>query len=137
MPRPNPAVADSCAITVRVPIVFRRRGGRKRVATPDGSPVSTPTRSRVDSALVKAVARAFRWQKLIETGVYVTIEEIAAAEKINDSYVGRVLRLTLLEPGIVESILDGRQPPDLQLSWLLKPFPLEWGQQVTRMRFVA
>ena len=83
--------------------------------------------------MVKALARAFRWRKLLETGVYATVEELAAAEKINGSYVSRVLRLTLLAPDIVEAILDGRQPITVQLDAVLKPFPAEWDAQ--RQRF--
>ena len=65
--------------------------------------------------MVKAIARAFRWRDMLESGEYATIREIADAEKINESYVGRVLRLTLLAPDIVEAILGGRQPADC--SW--------------------
>jgi hypothetical protein len=83
----------------------------------------------VDNAMVKAIARAFRWRKLLETGVYGTVEEIAQAEKINDSYVSRVLRLNLLAPAIVEAILDGRQPPALELNALFKPLPTYWSLQ--------
>ena len=72
--------------------------------------------------MVKALARAIRWRKLLETGVFATVEEIAAAEKINASYVGRVLRLTLLAPDIVEAILDGRQPAAMTLAVLMRPF---------------
>ena len=71
-----------------------------------------------------------RWLKLLETGVYATIDEMAAAEKINASYVCRVLRLTLLAPDIVEAILDGRQPPEVTLAGLMRPFPAGWGEQL-------
>jgi hypothetical protein len=83
----------------------------------------------VDSAMVKAITRAYRWRRLLESGVYGTITELAAAEKINQSYVCRILRLTLLAPGIVEAILDGRQPTALQLPKLLKSLPVEWMAQ--------
>jgi hypothetical protein len=79
--------------------------------------------------MIKALGRAFRWRKLLETGVYVTVEEIAAAEKINTSYVSRILRLTLLAPEIVEAILDGRQPADMTLASLMRPFPVVWREQ--------
>jgi hypothetical protein len=79
--------------------------------------------------MVKALARAFRWRKLLEAGDYGTIEELAAAEKINPSYVSRVLRMTLLAPDIVEAILDGRHPHELTLALLMKPLPLEWAEQ--------
>ena len=76
--------------------------------------------------MVKALARAVRWRRMLETGVVVTIREIAAAERINEPYVSRVLRLRLLAPEIVEAILDGRQPPDITLRGLMKGFPVEW-----------
>jgi hypothetical protein len=69
-----------------------------------------------DNAMVKAIARAFRWRGLLEKGAHATIAEIAAAEKINESYVGRILRLTLLAPDIIEAILDGRQPTAMTLA---------------------
>lgn len=79
--------------------------------------------------MVKAIARAFRWRELLENGTHATIAEIAAAEKINESYVGRVLRLTLLAPNIIEAILSRRQSAGLQLADLLKRFPVEWEAQ--------
>ena len=82
--------------------------------------------------MVKAIARAFRWRDMLENGKYATIGEIAAAEKINETYVGRVLRLTLLAPDIVEAILNGRQPAALQLDGLMRRFPVEWGEQRAR-----
>ncbi|MCB1379087.1 MAG: hypothetical protein KDK89_12070, partial [Alphaproteobacteria bacterium] len=74
-------------------------------------------------------ARAHRWKRFLESGEYSSVAELAAAEKINESYICRVLRLTLLAPDIVKAILDGRQPPELQMNVLLKPFPVEWGEQ--------
>ncbi len=95
-------------LTIRVPLAVRKRGGRKLVVTPGTTMNRGPPSA--DSTLVKALARAFRWRRMMETGRYGTIDELAAAEKINSSYVSRVLRLTLLAPGLVEAILDGRQP---------------------------
>jgi hypothetical protein len=113
-------------MTVRVPMSFRKRGGQKQVIAPDGHPSWAPPRARIDNTMVKALARAFRWRRMLETGVAATIREIAAAEKINESYVSRVLRLTLLAPEIVEAILDGRQAPEMTLPVLMGPFPVEW-----------
>ena len=84
---------------------------------------------RIDNAMVKAIARAFRWRDMLESGEYATIREIANAEKINETYVGRVLRLTLLAPDIVEAILNGRQPTQLQLDGLMRRFPVVWNEQ--------
>lgn len=122
--------ADVGTVTVRVPISIKRRGGRKLVLAADGSEVTAaPVTHHVDNAMVKAIARAFRWREMLESGEYATIREIANAEKINESYVGRVLRLTLLAPDLVETILIGRQPAELQLGGLMRRFPIEWDAQ--------
>src|SRR4051812_45322839 len=115
-------------ITVRVPMTFRKRGGRKEMIAPNGE-LLAPPRARIDSTLVKALARGFRWRKMLETGMVATVTEIAARERINASYVSRVLRLTLLAPGIVEGVLDGRQGAALVLPNLMKSFPCEWDKQ--------
>jgi hypothetical protein len=113
-----------------VSISIRRRGGRKLVFSPNGTNVTTaPVRRHIDNAMVKAIARALRWRDMLESGEYATIREIGAAEKINESYVGRVLRLTLLAPNVVESILAGRQPAETTLAVLMRPFPVGWGEQ--------
>ncbi len=125
-PRLSP---DGRTLTVHVPMTFKMRGGRKLVVTPDGVPSWAEPRTRIDNTMVKALARAFRWRKLLETGVYVTVEEIATAEKINTSYVSRILRLTLLAPEIIEMILDGRHPTELTMAALMKPLPVEWQEQ--------
>jgi hypothetical protein len=118
---------DGRTLTVRIPLAFRKRGGRKLVIMPDGHAWSRP-RARVDSTLVKALARAHRWKSLLETGEHASVTELARSEKINMSYLSRILRLTLLAPDIVEAVLDGRQSATLQLE-SMKPFPLEWEVQ--------
>jgi hypothetical protein len=120
----------SDTLTVHVPMTFRRRGGRKLIVAPGGTamPAIAP-RILIDNVLVKALARAFRWQKMLDRGAYSTLKEIAAKEQIDPSYVGDVLRLTLLAPDIVEMILDGRQPPGLQFQQFRKSLPLEWQAQ--------
>jgi hypothetical protein len=121
---------DGRTFTVRVPISIRRRGGRKLVLAPDGTNVTTaPVCRHIDNAMVKAIARAFRWREMLENGTYATIAEIAATEKINESYVGRVLRLTLLAPDIVEAILNGRQPAEMTLATLMRPVLISWKEQ--------
>ena len=121
---------DGRTLTVRVPLSIRRRGGRKLVFGPDGSAAPpTSTRRHIDSTMVKAIARAFRWREMLETGAPATITEIADRESINQSYVARVLRLTLLAPDIVEGILEGRQSAALQLNHLLRQFPIGWEAQ--------
>ena len=121
---------DRRTVTVRVPISIRRRGGRKLVLAPNGENVTAaPVCRHVDSAMVKAIARAFRWREMLENGTYATIAEIAAAESINELYVGRLLRLTLLAPDLVENILYGRQHTKITLATLMQPFPVDWKAQ--------
>lgn len=125
----------SDTVTLHVPMTFHRRGGRKLIVAPDGTAIkAAPKRPQADNVLLKALARAFRWQKLLDEGACSTIKEIAAKEKIDPSYIGDVLRLTLLAPDIVEMILDGRQPPALQFETLRKSFPLLWEEQRSAIR---
>ena len=121
--------ADGSILTVSVPLAVRRRGGRKQIVTPQGEPGWAPRRRRIDGALVKALARAFRWRTLLDEGVFSSIQEIASAEKINVSYVSRVHRLTLLAPDIVEAILNGLSAPEVTLNALLRPLPAAWEDQ--------
>jgi hypothetical protein len=121
--------SDVPVITVTIAMRFKARGGRKQIVLPDGISSWAPPRPRIDNTMVKAIARGFRWRKMLETGVHSTVDDIAAAENINASYVSRVLRLTLLAPNIVEAILDGRQESQITLDALMKPFPVEWERQ--------
>jgi hypothetical protein len=115
-------------VTVRIPLVFKKHGGRKTVISPDGH-AWEPSAPLVDRALVRALARAFRWRRLLDEGVHGTFGELAKAERVSQSYVSRVLRLTLLAPDIVEEILDGRQPQGMRLENLLEGLPAEWDEQ--------
>ncbi len=112
-------------ITLHVPFRVVKRGGRKEVQLPPGAPVQR----RTDNTLIKALARAFRWKRMLESGDFTTINELAEHEGIAPSYMTRVMRLTLLAPDIVEAILDGRQGPEVTLAQVLEPFPLDWRQQ--------
>ena len=115
-------------LTVRVPLaVVKPRCGRKPILTPGGMAPRGSTAA--DTTLVKALARAFRWRRMLETGRYGTIDELAAAEKNNPSYVSRMLRLTLLAPDIVEAILDGRQPDGITLPGLMEGVAVVWDEQ--------
>lgn len=120
---------EAGALTVSVPMTFRKRGGRKLVIAPNSVDAWALPRARIDNTMVKALARAHRWKKQLDSGRFQTVQDLAEAERINPSYIARVLRLTLLAPDIVEAILDGRQPVGLQLDNLLAPFPVEWGAQ--------
>ena len=111
-------------VTLHVPFRVVKRGGRKEMRPPSGVPAQ---HSRIDNTLLKALARAFRWKRMLESGAFTTIGELAEREGIAHSYMTRVLRLTLLAPDIVEAILDGRA--EVKLAQLLEPFPAKWEQQ--------
>jgi hypothetical protein len=124
---------DGNTLVVRIPMRFQRRGGRKRIVAPDGSELTPASKPQPDGTLVKALARAWRWQRMLESGEYATLAELADTEGISRAYVCRVMRLTLLAPDVVERILDGR--PTAALALFLKPFPVEWARQ--RERFIS
>ncbi|PWJ10508.1 hypothetical protein [Jannaschia seohaensis] len=112
-------------VTLHVPFRVVKRGGRKEMQLPEGATYS----QRTENTLVKALARAFRWKRMLDTGEFATIAELAEREGIAPSYMTRVLRLTLLAPGIVEAILDGKQGTDVTIARMLEPFPKEWDAQ--------
>lgn len=115
-------------VTLHVPFRIVKRGGRKEMQLPDGA--AQPRRT--DNTLVKALARAFRWKGMLESGEFATIAELAERECIAPSYMTRVLRLTLLSPEIVEAILDGRQSAEVTLAGVLNDVPLVWESRKRR-----
>jgi hypothetical protein len=116
-------------VTVRVPLRIKRRTGRKTIVTPVINGLSAATTTRADPTLLKALARAFRYQRMLDEGRYASISEMAAAEKIERGYLGSLLRLTLLAPDIVEDCLSGAPCSALQLADLKTPFPDAWLDQ--------
>lgn len=122
---------DQATITVHVPMTFTVRGGRKTILSDAAPP---PPQPRIDNALLKALARAHRWRRMIERGEYASITELAKAEDVNQSYACRVLRLSLLAPSIVTAILDGRHDSDVMLKQLMKPLPIRWDEQIAALR---
>lgn len=123
------------SVTVVVPMTVRRRGGRKQIIGPDGAPVRAGQESpgvettSGDPALVKALARAFRWRRMLEDGRYASIRDLAAAEGVDRSYVGRLLRLTLLAPDLVEGILDGRRQNVREAGRIMADVRSSWRAQ--------
>ena len=117
-------------VTVHVPFRLVKRGGRKEMQMPEGA---TQPR-RTDNTLVKALARAIRWKRMLESGEFATIAELAEREGIAPSYMTRVLRLTLLAPDIVEAILHGKHGPAVTLARLMQPLSLEWAAQSSSLR---
>lgn len=112
-------------VTIHVPFRLVRHGGRKEMQLPEGAAQAR----KPDNTLIKALARAFRWKRMLDSGEFATITELAEREGIASSYMTRVLRLTLLAPDIVEAILDGKQESAVTLERVLKPIAFEWSQQ--------
>ena len=120
---------DGKILSVHIPMVWKRRGGRKVIIVPDGTNAWAPAKPCPDETLIRALARAHRWKRLLEEGTYRSAAELAEAEKITRSYITRLLQLTLLAPDIVEAILDGMQPKGMQLEELMRASPNDWGEQ--------
>jgi len=116
------------SITVRVPLSIRHRPGRKTVVTPMADGMA-PVTTRADPALVKALARAFRYQRMLDDGRHASITEMAAAERLERGYLGSLLRLTLLAPDLIEAALDGMHPRDMQLASLIRSSSFSWEVQ--------
>jgi len=125
--------ADGKTITVHIPMTFTRRGGRKLIIGPDGVEGSKPPRPTPDKTLIKAVARAHRWKRMLDGGTYASIAQLAEGERVAEGYVGRLLLLTLLAPDIIERFLDGRLPKGMGLSEFLRPWPVLWEEQREKM----
>jgi hypothetical protein len=120
---------DVTSITVRIPVEFRHRQAGKSIVPSSGAAAWAPAAPRIDNTLIRAVVRGHRWRTMLESGNYATIRELAIAEKANESYVCRLLRLTLLAPELIEAIMNGTQDKQLQLSDLLGKLPLDWNLQ--------
>ena len=120
---------DGSTLVVRIPMRFQRRGGRKRIVAPDGSEIAPSSKPQPDGTLVKALARAWRWQRMLDEGVHTTVSEIGEAEGIDKGYVSRVLRLALLAPNVVEAILEGQANLALTLEQLERLPRRGWDEQ--------
>jgi hypothetical protein len=120
---------DGRTITVRIPMAWKRHGGRKVIIAPDGGDAWAPARRRPDDAMIRALVRAHRWKRMLEEGKNRSAARIADAEGVTRSFVNRMMRLTLLAPDIVEAILEGSQPKAMQLQELTDAIPSEWEKQ--------
>ena len=122
------AKIEVSGVTIRIPMKLRRHGGRKLVIAPDGL-VGHEAKPKFDEVLINALVRAHRWRRQIDSGEFRSASELAAHEKITDSFVVRMLTLTLLAPDITQAILEGRQPKGLKLATILGGTPLAWEEQ--------
>ena len=121
-------VAEGEQLVVSVPLAMKRRGGRKQVIVPGGAESGTPAQPRTNASLVLTIARAHRWRELLEQGRYGSVRELALALGVDNSYVARLLRLSLLAPDLVEGIVEGTEPSGLSLQKLFRA-PMEWESQ--------
>ena len=115
-------------IVVNIPVRFRKRNGRQMIFAAGGDGVENKSKSD-DNALVVALARAWQWQEELESGEYSTVEELASANKIDVSYVRRMLRLNSLAPDIVEAILQNNAPDHISLRTLYRGIAPSWAEQ--------
>jgi hypothetical protein len=115
-------------LTIRIPMRLQRRGGRKLIITPEGATVPAP-QQRCDETLIRALVKAHRWRRRIESGQARSITDLAEQEGLTVAYVCRLLPLTCLAPDIVEAVLDGRQPKGLRLPEMLGDGPVAWEEQ--------
>jgi hypothetical protein len=120
---------DGATLVVRIPMRFHGRGGRKRIVAPDGTELVPSSKPQPDGTLLKALARAWRWQRMLDDGVYASVSDIGDAENISKSYVSRILRLALLAPDIIEAILAKRTDQWLIMERLERPLPMSWADQ--------
>ena len=118
-----------------IPMTFRARAGKTVIVLPDGSRGVVRRGATIDNSMVKLIVRGFRWQRMLYEGKFTSIEDLSEAEKINPSYVSRVLRLSYLSPKIVEAILDGKGPARLTMKDLMEPFPMDWQKQAAHFGF--
>lgn len=126
---------DDDGIVVNVPLTLKKRGGRKEVVLPQGFSSDSPMRPSHQEALVIAIARAHRWRKLLDEGKFESVSDLAREVGLDVSFAARLLRLTLLAPDIVESILMGEEPSGLSLTTLTKQLPALWEEQRTALGF--
>ena len=126
--KPTIRVEDD-GVVVHIPMTFKRRGGRKEIIVPQDASMGNQPKSPAQRPLVVALARAFRWQELLETGKVASIAALAKRLKVDRAYVSRILGLTLLAPDIVRAIMNGQEPSGLSLARLTKPFPVLWEEQ--------
>ena len=126
-------------ITVHIPMTMKKRGGRKEILLPEGlAPEGSPARKpATQDALIIAIARTHRWKALLESGQIPSIGELARAIHLDNSYVARLLNLTLLAPDIIQAIMNGQEPSGVSLEKLTKHLPLDWAEQRAALGFPA
>lgn len=118
-------------IRVVIPLTIRKRNGRPKILPPDD--VDQRNGWAQDPHVLRAIARAWSWRRQLETGAASTIQDIAAAEKVSDRFVGRMIRLAYLSPNVLETLVITRKPPALSLNDLMAVAELPWFEQAKRV----
>jgi hypothetical protein len=118
-------------IRVVIPLTIRKRNGRPKILPPDDV-IAREGRNQ-DPHVLRAIARAWSWRRKLETGAASTIQDIAAAEKVSDRFVGRMIRLAYLSPNVLETLVITRKPPALSLNDLMAVAELPWFEQAKRV----
>ena len=121
--------AEVGTLIIRVPVQFKRRGGRKLIITPEGASEAVAAPTNIDDTLVRTLVKAHRWRRRLETGKAKSITDLAEQEKMTIAYVAKLWPLTCLAPDIVAAILDGRQPRGLSVNRMLQNIPESWDEQ--------
>ncbi|MEI8397133.1 MAG: hypothetical protein WCF85_20610 [Rhodospirillaceae bacterium] len=121
--------AEVGTLIIRIPVEFKRRGGRKLIITPEGAPQTVVPPVAIDETLVKILVKAHRWRRRIESGQAKSVTDLAEQEKVSISYVARLWPLTCLAPDIIAAILDGRQPRGFSVNRMLQNVPESWDEQ--------
>jgi hypothetical protein len=128
-------IFDGRTLTVFVPMKFEKRGARKRIVAPDGTALAPVARPQPNGKLMTALVRAWRWQKLIESGKYASIREAARAEGVAKTYAAKISKMVLLAPDIVEAIVEGRTDDRVMLKVLDGALPVDWEEQLGTLGF--
>jgi hypothetical protein len=124
----------SGTLTVRIPMRFVRHKGSKQIISPDGDggEIADKAQTGPDRALLAALAKAWRWQKMLDSGRYGSLADLAAEEQVNPSTFSRYLRLLTLAPDLIAAVLNG--DPQLDRQRLMEPFPEVWDEQPNAIR---
>jgi hypothetical protein len=120
--------STSDTIRVVIPLTIRKRNGRPKILPPDD--LTLRDGRAQDPHVLRAIARAWNWRRQLETGAAATIQDIAAAEKISDRFVSRMMRLAFLSPEVLEHLIITRVPPALSLNDLAAVADRSWAEQM-------
>jgi hypothetical protein len=134
--RPPAAILNGDApVTYEIPILFRVRGGRRYIMTPDGRDLIAPKAQRFESNMIKAIVQGHEFLHMLDRDPDLTIMKLAERRKLDHGYIAKAIRMTQLAPDIIDAVIDGRQPQSLSLADLMRPFPDGWQEQQRHFGF--